>query len=894
MDHGSARLWRAGLTVALVCLVVACGGGGGGGSAGGGGTGGSGSNPPPATPPPPAPSAPNAAPTISILATGQVAALAGDPILHANVGSELSLSGATSTDAERDILTFKWTVVAKPATSTLTLASDATAVITFTPDTQGTYELMLRVTDTKGAWAEKSASILVDNSAPVPAVVVTATYSAEPTTAPTQIISAGAGIVLDASSSTDVDGDPVTTSWSLLDKPAGSVAALTINGQTARFTADLQGIYKVKARGQDPYGAYAETIYVFDARNRAPNPVLLATVSPVQTNSGQNTVNASTGYDVVLNGSGSSDPDGDSFTRSWSLQSKPTGSAVQLGSTTGVSVQFTPDIKGNYVVRLTTTDSSGASAFYTTTVAVNNARPVANISTNATPSSLPSAPSIRVPVNTQLTLRGSGSSDADGQALTYAWSVVTRPAGSLATIGSASSVTANFTPDVSGSYVIRLRVTDTAAAFSERTLTIDIGNYPPVAVIDKNRVTVLSGTNVAVSASLSYDEDGDPLTYSWAVDARPAGSTATIASSHSANLTFTPDRPGTYAISVTVNDGRASNVAYFTVRSLSSVSGSVALPFVPLSSQYSKGLDKLILIAANPNALKIVDPFVGSIKTVVLPWSVKGWHLSPDGKLAAVLHEGQVSLVDLQTAQLVRTSLTGGSQTDVFLLNDGVAYLIGQTGGQWVSPPITILDTRTGTTLPAPDAIGFAFFYGTQKGVFADKKNRVLFMAYGLSPADISWFTIDPAAHSVVAAGDSPYHGDYSLGDTFYLSGNQDLLFTSAGTYFHTETLTYAGRLQTSSPIQSMSQSSAVDEALVLEFTLQGSYPYTTAYPSAYKRFYGALFLADNDIPLPQIAGQQSYGISIFHSANDEHVALVQTGSATALDSQAQYHVIYR
>jgi len=111
-------------------------------------------------------------------------------------------------------------------------------------------------------------------------------------------------------------------------------------------------------------------------------------------------------------------------------------------------------------------------------------------------------------------------------------------------------------------------------------------------------------------------------------------------------------------------------------------------------------------------------------------------------------------------------------------------------------------------------------------------------------------------------------------------------LFTSAGTYFNSETLRYAGRLADTNYILSMTQSTAADEALVLE--------QTSSYPSSYKRFYGALFLEDSDIPLPQIGGQQSYGIAVFHSANDDHVLLVQTGSDVPLSNAAQYHVIYR
>jgi len=537
------------------------------------------------------------------------------------------------------------------------------------------------------------------------------------------------------------------------------------------------------------------------------------------------------------------------------------------------------------------TDSAGASATYTTTINVNNNRPVAGITTNASPVSLPSAPSLRVPINTQLTLRGGSSYDADGGTISYLWSVVSAPSGSTAGLATPTTVNTQFVPDLGGSYTIRLRVTDPVGAFSDRLLIVDIGNYPPVAMVDRSRVSVIQGAAITASAALSYDEDGDSLTYTWALDARPNTSTANIAATHSSTLNFTPDVPGTYVASVTVNDGTMSSVAYVTVRALSTVSGSVALSFAPLDAKYSIGLDKLIVVSTNPDAMKIVDPFTGSINTVVLPFAVKSFGLSPDGKLAAILHEGRVSLINLETASLVQTSFTGGSQTDVFLQNDAVAYLIGQTGGQWVTPPVTIMNVRTGATLPVPSFFGGgAFFYGTQKGVFADKKNRVLFMAYGLSPSDISYFTVDQAQHTVLSSGDSPYHGDYPLGAEFYLSENQSLLFTSYGNFFNADTLSYAGSLGLNGGVLSMSQSTSADELLVLQ--MASSYP--DIYNSSYKRYFGALFQSDPDIPLPLIGGQQSYGIKIFHSANARHVILVQTGSAQALASGIHYHVIYR
>ncbi|MCZ7599144.1 MAG: lamin tail domain-containing protein [Gammaproteobacteria bacterium] len=62
-------------------------------------------------------------------------------------------------------------------------------------------------------------------------------------------------------------------------------------------------------------------------------------------------------------------------------------------------------------------------------------------------------------VGVAVTLTGSGS-DPDGGAVTYAWSVVTRPTGSTAAPASPSAASTSFTPDVAGSYTLRFCVTD--------------------------------------------------------------------------------------------------------------------------------------------------------------------------------------------------------------------------------------------------------------------------------------------------------------------------------------------------------------------------------------------------------------------------------------------------
>src|SRR4029453_928122 len=81
---------------------------------------------------------------------------------------------------------------------------------------------------------------------------------------------------------------------------------------------------------------------------------------------------------VTLNGSASSDPDGNPLTFTWSFASKPAASLAALSSSTAVMPTFLMDVGGTYELRLVVNDGSADSVPDTVLISTENSRPVAN------------------------------------------------------------------------------------------------------------------------------------------------------------------------------------------------------------------------------------------------------------------------------------------------------------------------------------------------------------------------------------------------------------------------------------------------------------------------------------------------------------------------------------
>jgi len=442
------------------------------------------------------------------------------------VGNTVTLDGSGSSDIDGDALTFNWSLT-PPAGSAATL-SDSTAVKpTFDVDLPGIYVAQLIVNDSIVDSAADTVSISTSNSAPVA------------NAGPDQTVMLGSTVTLDGSSSSDADGDGLTFSWALTTVPAGSTATLSDSSAVKpTFDVDLPGIYVAQLIVNDgTVGSAADTVSISTSNS---TPVANAGAD-------QSTLVGST---VTLDGSGSSDVDGDALTFNWSL-TPPAGSVATLSDTAAVNPTFDIDLPGVYVAQLIVNDGRENSAPDTVNISTTNSTPVADAGTDQA-----------VLVNDTVILDGSGSSDADGDNLTFSWALTTVPDTSMAVLSDASAVSPDFVADPPGTYVAQLIVNDGSVNSAADTVTITASlpvNNAPVADAGVDQ-TAVPGQTVMLDGSGSSDPDGDGLTHYWDLQSKPAESSS-LFSSTVVNPSFTPDFYGSYTIRLVVNDGTVDSPA---------------------------------------------------------------------------------------------------------------------------------------------------------------------------------------------------------------------------------------------------------------------------------------------------------------------------------------------
>ncbi len=241
------------------------------------------------------------------------------------------------------------------------------------------------------------------------------------------------------------------------------------------------------------------------------------------------------GETVTLGGGRSTDPDGDPLSYKWTQTGGP---VVTLSDANSMIAAFVPADAGVLTFELVVSDGKLDSNTDTIQVMVNeppNSVPVSNAGKDQV-----------VLIGSSVTLDGSGSTDTDGDGLSYQW---TQTSGPLIILSGSSSINPTFISPESGVYTFTLVVSDGGAASSPDSVVITAGSVPVADAGDD--LFVEYKTAVTLTGSKSYDPDGGVLSYRWTQTKGPA---ALFAGLDSLTPQFTPQEVGTYIFELTVTD----------------------------------------------------------------------------------------------------------------------------------------------------------------------------------------------------------------------------------------------------------------------------------------------------------------------------------------------------
>ncbi len=286
-----------------------------------------------------------------------------------------------------------------------------------------------------------------------------------------------------------------------------------------------------------------------------------------------------------------------------------------------------------------------------------------------------------------VTVDASGSSDPDGDNLTYAWDLDND--GTYENPG----VTATLTPpDGTANIIVGLQVSDGNGGVSTDTATVNVNNIAPI---------VDAGPDTTINEGSAFSSSGsftDPGTDTWTatVDYGDGSGVQSLALS---GKTFLPNHVyadnGTYMVSVTVNDddlGEGSDTAIVTVINVVPTVGPITAPNDPLSV----GTE----VAAGAT---FTDPGTMDTHTALWNW---GDGTTSQGMVTGTSVAGShiYTTAGIYTVTLTVTDDDGGAGSATYMyvvIYDPTGGFI--TGGGWITSPV-------GAYMADPKLTGRAIF----------------------------------------------------------------------------------------------------------------------------------------------------------------------------------------
>jgi len=360
----------------------------------------------------------------------------------------------------------------------------------------GTYTVILTVTDDDGATATATATKTVLNRPPIASF----TESAE-------TVFKAEVIYFNASFSYDPDGSIISYFWDFGDE--ANATGIVVDHAYTNI-----GTYTVTLTVTDNDGATGTETAVKTVLNRPPVAQFTESATTVFTSE-----------TIHFNASNSYDLDGSIVSYFWDFGDGTNAS--------GLTVSHAYVDNGIYTVTLTVTDNEGATGTTTATKTVLNRPPVASFTESATV----------VLTGEVIHFNASTSYDPDGVIVSYFWDFGDNT--------NASGATASHAYSNDGKYVVTLTVTDDDSATASATSTKTVLNRPPAASFTESATVVLTGEVITFNASESYDPDGTIVSYLW--DFGDGTNTTDVVVTHA----YADN--GSYTVTLTVTDDDAAS-----------------------------------------------------------------------------------------------------------------------------------------------------------------------------------------------------------------------------------------------------------------------------------------------------------------------------------------------
>ncbi|WP_020532916.1 PKD domain-containing protein [Flexithrix dorotheae] len=329
----------------------------------------------------------------------------------------------------------------------------------------------------------------------------------------------------------------------------GYLNALVIEPSTGIWEGENSSNLKVKELLE---GEYTFKLFVTDNNGATDTDLVKVFVQkepeniPPTSNPGADTTIFLPDNFIQLDGSFSSDIDGDIISYLWEKKSGPKSFKIENPNTE--KPLLSELVEGDYVLTLKVTDNKDASNTTEIKISVKpdpNKAPIAEAGENV---------EIKLPIST-VELNGSLSEDVDGYIETYKWTKLSGPEGDFI-VNDTMPVT-NAENLVEGEYIFELLVTDDKGKTGKDDIKITVHPFvntaAPLAKAGEDFILNLPQDSVYLDGSKSIDPDGIPLIYRWKKIDGPEGeiiTNDTVPKPLVKNL-----QPGIYLFELLVSDG---------------------------------------------------------------------------------------------------------------------------------------------------------------------------------------------------------------------------------------------------------------------------------------------------------------------------------------------------